>query len=278
MALVNTNEMLAKARERAYAAANFDIVDGNILRGVMKAAEKRNAPVILAYAEAFEDVSPMEKFAPWMISEAQNAAVPAALHLDHGRTLDYIKKGVDNGFTSVMLDASDKPLEENIKLTKKVVELCAPHNISVESELGHVGGLDGYAYDESDDGYTVVEEAVRFVKETGVNSLAVSIGTVHGVYRSEPRLNFKRLTELAAALDIPLVLHGGSGLSNEDFKKVIAGGISKVNIYTDLLIKAKDAIKAHIDDNYLELSGKITDAAEDEAVKKIDLFGSANRG
>lgn len=279
MALVNTNKMLLDAHEGAYAVGNFDVCDGDTLRGVMNAAVKLNAPVILAYAEAFEDISPMDKFAAWLINEAQNARVPCAVHLDHGRSLDYIKKAVDSGFTSVMLDASDKALDENIYLTKKVVEMCKPYDISVESELGHVGGLEGYAYsdDDSEDAYTAVEEAKRFVKETGVNSLAVSIGTVHGVYKSAPKLNIKRLKELRAAVSVPLVMHGGSGLSDADFKEVVKNGICKANIYTDLLLKANTAIKANIEEHYIEISKNIINAVEDETVKKIKLFSSEDK-
>lgn len=279
MALVNSNKMLNDARAGKYAVGNFDVVDGDTLRGVVKAAKELKAPVILAYAEAFEEISPMNKFVPWMICEAQSANVPVAVHLDHGRTLDYIKKAVDSGFTSVMLDASDKPLEENIELTKKVVDMCRPHDISVEAELGHVGGLEGYAYgdDEAESAYTDVEEAVRFAAETGVNSLAVSIGTVHGVYKSAPKLNIERLKELRRAVPVPLVMHGGSGLSDRDFREVAANGICKANIYTDLLIKACQAAKEHIDEHYIEIGKNIIDAVKGETIKKMKLFSCENK-
>lgn len=273
MALVNSNKILLDAREGRYAVGNFDTPDGDTLRGVIKAAEELNAPVILAYAEAFEELSPMERFVPWMISEAKLSGVPVCVHLDHGRSLEYIKKAVDSGFTSVMLDASDKPLDENIEFTKRVVEMCKLFDISVEAELGHVGGLEGYAYGEDDDiAYTNVEEAVRFVKETGVNSLAVSIGTVHGVYKSAPKLNIERLKELRAAVPIPLVMHGGSGLTDDDFKEVVKYGICKANIYTDLLLKACDALKANQNEHYIKISESVIGAVKSETEKKMKLF------
>lgn len=271
MALVNMNEMLEKARANHYAVGNFDICSGELLRGVLRAAQEKNAPVILAYAEVFEPVLPMSEFAPMLRAAAQQADVPVAIHLDHARTVEYIKKAVEHGFTSVMLDASDRPLNENIAMTREVVGLCRPLGVSVESELGHVGGLDGYDY--HGDGYTVVEEAVRFVAETGVDALAVSIGTVHGVYQSEPKLNLGRLKELRAAVDVPLVMHGGSGLSDGDFKETVRLGVTKTNIFTDLTIVAFEAMEQSKDTDYLGRCMSAVDAVKKETEKKMELFG-----
>ena len=272
MALVNLSRMLQDARENSYAVANFTLFNEEMMRGTVLAAEALRAPVIVAYAEVFEALIPMELFMPMLLEQARAASVPVAVHLDHARSIDYVKKAIDNGFTSIMIDASDLPLEENIKTTQAVVTLCEPHSISVEAELGYVGGLDGYSYEG--DGYTSVEEAIRFTQETGVNALAVSVGTVHGVYKSEPVLQLERLAELKAAIDTPLVLHGGSGLSDQDFRNVIAGGIAKLNIYTDLMLRAAEEMKGHESKTYLDKCIAAAGAIQDESEKKIRLFGS----
>jgi fructose-bisphosphate aldolase class II len=279
--LVNMNEMLHKAKDGGYAVANFDVFNSEMLRGVMEAAQEKSSPVILAYAEVFEPICPMEEFTPMLRAAARRASVPVAVHLDHARKFETIQKALDNGFTSVMLDASDLPLEENIALTKKVADLCRPLSVSVESELGHVGGLEGYSYSgsesEIEEGYTVVSEAVRFVRETGADALAVAIGTVHGVYRAAPKLNLKRLAALRSALDVPLVMHGGSGLSNDDFISAVRLGITKTNIFTDLTIAAWRAMRESGSEYYFERCSAAVTAIKEEAFKKIDLFGSAGK-
>lgn len=279
--LVNFNEMLHKAKEGGYAVANFDVFSSEMLRGVIEAAQEKNAPVILAYAPVFESICPMEEFAPMLRAAAQRAAVPVAVHLDHARKIEVIQKALQNGFTSIMLDASDLPFEENVDLTKKAVGLCRPLSVSVESELGHVGGLEGYSYSGSEaqieEGYTVVSEAIRFASETGTDALAVAIGTVHGVYKAEPKLNLQRLSELSAALDVPLVMHGGSGLSDDDFRSAIHQGITKTNIFTDLTLAAWQAMQASGLEYYFDRCTAAVSAIREEAIKKIELFGSAGK-
>lgn len=282
MALVNMKEMLKKAREHRYAVGNFDVLSSEMLRGVMLAAEEAKASVILAYGGVFESVCPMREFAPMLRAAAEGASVPVAIHLDHSRSVDYIRKALDNGFTSVMIDSSDKSLQENIEITKNVVELCKTYSVSVESELGHVGGLEGYSYGESEqdaqEGLTLVPEAVEFVNTTGIDALAVAIGTVHGIYKSNPMLNLKRLTELKEAVDIPLVMHGGSGLSDEDFRSAIRLGITKTNIFTDLTIAAMKGMKQSTGEDYLPRCLAAVLAVKEETIKKMELFGSAGRG
>lgn len=271
MSLHNMNEMLAKAQQSNYAVANFDIPDSLILRGVMNASRDLRAPVILAYANVFEEMSPICTFSKMLLEEAKMAEVPVCIHLDHARTLESIAEALECGFTSAMFDGSDLPFQENIEKTREAVNMCHAKNASCEAELGHVGGLDGYAY--AGDPYTDVEQAKRFVEETGVDALAVSIGTVHGVYAEEPKLSFDRLRELRAALKVPLVLHGGSGLSDDDFRQVIKDGITKVNIFTDLTIRALDEL--HESDAYMTGETLAINAVADEAEKKLRLFGSA---
>ncbi len=278
MALVNITQMLLDAKKGKYAVGHFDVINAEMLNGVLKASIQKNAPVILAFAEAFEPLISIEEFAPLAISAAKNANIPVALNLDHANNIEYIRRAVDCGFTAVMMDASDKPFEQNVALTNEVIALCAPKGISVEAELGHVGGLEGYAEGYDDDFvYTEVEEAREFVKRTGVNALAVSIGTVHGVYKSAPKLNLERLDELNAALDVPLVMHGGSGLTDDDFRNAVARGITKTNIFTDLTIAAMTALKNTKETVYLNQCREIVDAVRVETIKKIDLFGTAGR-
>lgn len=278
MALVNMTQMLLDAKKGKYAVGHFNVINEEMLKGVLKASVQKNAPVIIAFAEAFEPLIAIEEFAPMAISAAKRVDIPVALHLDHANNIEYIKRAIDSGFTSAMLDASALPFEENVKMTNEVVALCKPKGMSVEAELGHVGGLEGYPEGYGDDFvYTEVEEAKEFVKQTGINALAVSIGTVHGVYKSEPKLNLKRLEELNEALDVPLVMHGGSGLTDDDFRNAVARGITKTNIFTDLTIAAMNALKNTKENVYLLQCIDVVNAVSAEATKKIDLFGTANR-
>lgn len=285
MSLVNMKEMLEHAREGRYAVGHFNVFSIEMLRGVVKAGEKYNSPVILAFAEVFEKLVSIEEFAPAMIAAAETANIPVAVHLDHSKSFEYIKRAVDAGFTSVMIDASDQTFEENVRRTKEVVRFCAPKNVTVEAELGHVAGLEGYedGYEESADDYTDMHEAVQFIRETGADALAVAIGTVHGVYRREPKLNLERLKELRREVPVPLVMHGGSGLSDGDFGNAVQNGIAKINIFTDLNIAAKKCLKENCMEEesqylgYLDLCAKVAEAVCTEVEKKIILFGSAGK-
>lgn len=285
MSLVNMKEMLMHAREGGYAVGHFNVFNTEMLRGVVMAGEKHNSPIILAFAEVFEQLVTIEEFAPAMIAAAKAASVPVAVHLDHSKTFEYIKRAVGAGFTSVMIDASDQTFDENVRRTKEVVSLCGPKNVTVETELGHVAGLEGYenGYEDSADEYTDVQEAKEFIRETGADALAVAIGTVHGVYKKEPELNIERLKELRREVPVPLVMHGGSGLSDQDFRNAVQNGITKTNIFTDLTLAAKKSLRENCVDGdgrqpgYLDLCVKTAEAVCAEAEKKILLFGSAGK-
>jgi fructose-bisphosphate aldolase, class II len=279
MPLCNLQKVLAKAEKEKYGVGNFDVFNLEMLKGVLDAAEETRSPIILAYGEAFEALGPIESFAPAMVRLAEKATVPVVVHLDHSVNLEFILRAVHNGFTSVMIDASDKTIEENIEITKRVVEICRVFGISVEAELGHVSGLKGL-YQNDDYIYTNVEEAKVFTAETGIDALAVAIGTVHGVYKEEPRLNLERLKEIRKAVKQFLVLHGGSGLSDEDFKNTIKYGITKVNIFTDLTLAAMDCIhknSADIKLSYISQCVKIAEAVKLEAIKKMEIFGCCGK-
>lgn len=279
MPLVNLSSVLAKAEKGKYAVGNFDIFNIEMLRGVLDAAEETRSPIILAYGEAFEELTTIESFAPMMVELAQKATVPVCIHLDHCVNLPFILRAIHSGFTSIMVDASDKPLQENIEMTKRVVEICKTFNISVEAELGHVSGIEGlYVSDHYI--YTDVTEAKFFAEQTGIDALAIAIGTVHGVYKEEPKLNFEVLKEVKKSVKQYLVLHGGSGLSEEDFKKTIKHGITKVNIHTDLTLAALDSIRKNAADtslSYMKQCLKMADAVKKEAIKKMEIFGSCGK-
>lgn len=282
MALVNMTDMLKKAQAGKYAVANFDACNMEMMMGALRAAEKLNSPVIIAYAKVFEPIAQMEHMTKAFIAAAQDSPVDVALHLDHAADMDFIKRAVDCGFTSIMVDASDHELEDNMAITRTVADLCHPLGISVEAELGHVGGLEGMhtaCEDYDAQAYTDVEEAKKFVEGSQCDALAVAIGTVHGVYKGTPCLSFDRLQELRAAIDTPMVLHGGSGLSDDDFRKVVSMGICKVNIFTDLTLQALARFGQGLEEksDYVPLCRLVEDAIQAEAEKKLLLFGSQDK-
>lgn len=271
MSLVTLKEVLADARAQKYAVGNFDVFNLEMLRGVMEAAEESQSPVILAYAESFEPFADIRHYARLLRSYGEEASVPVVLHSDHFVTLEGIKRVLDCGFTSVMIDASDKSFEENAEMTRKVVELAGPYGASVESEIGHVSGLDTL-FEDDHNVFTDPGQAKKFAEETGIDALAVSIGNVHGVYRKEPDIQFDLLEELSQAVPVPLVLHGASGISDEDTVKMVKGGITKVNYYTDLCLAAADCMKRHEGRHYLEISQEIVRAVKQAAWSKMQLL------
>lgn len=253
--LVTSKEMFEKAREGGYAIPAPNFIDLESLRWHVETAEKLNVPLILPLAEAHigENIT-LEDAALVGKKYAAAARVPVALHLDHGTDPEIIKKAVDLGFTSVMIDASMESFEENVRRTKEIIAYAHARGAVVEAEIGHVGAGENYEnHDESDSQYTTVEEARRFVEETGVDSLAISIGTAHGMYKGIPEINFDRLKEIAAAIDTPLVLHGGSSSGDENLKKCAVNGISKINIFSDLLAAAMKALEEAPPKTYLDV-------------------------
>lgn len=253
--LVTSKEMFKKAQEGGYAIPAPNFIDLESLRWHVETAEKLNVPLILPLAEAHigENIT-LEDAALVGKKYAAAAKVPVALHLDHGTDPEIIKKAVDLGFTSVMIDASMESFEENVRRTKEIIAYAHARGAVVEAEIGHVGAGENYEnHDESDSQYTTVEEARRFVEETGVDSLAISIGTAHGMYKGIPEINFDRLKEIAAAIDTPLVLHGGSSSGDENLKKCAVNGISKINIFSDLLAAAMKALEEAPPKTYLDV-------------------------
>lgn len=276
--LVTLREVLKDAQEKKYGVGLFNTVNLEMAKGVLAAAEELKSPVIIGTAEVLLPYASLEELAYFLVPMAKKASVPVVLHYDHGLTDKKIVEAMRLGFSSIMYDCSTDTYENNITRVAQMVKIADMFGASVEGELGHVGANDESAGDDSI--YTEPEQARDFAQRTGVDALAVAIGTAHGAYKEKPRLDIGRLAEISRAVPVPLVLHGGSGLSDEDFKNCVANGISKINIFTDINCAAAKA--AH--DFYKEgcgltdIQNQITEAVKQETMKKMRIFGSAGRG
>lgn len=252
--LVNSKEIFRKAQQKNYAIPAPNFIDLDSARTFVDIAEKNNFPLILPFAQAHVELISLEEAALIGKYLAEKAEVPVVLHLDHGEDLDFIFQAIDLGFTSVMIDASTKSFEENISITKEVVKYAHKRNVTVEAELGHVGaGVNYENHATTDSIYTEVEDVIEFVERTGIDSLAISIGTAHGSYKGTPKINFDRLKEIREKTSIPLVLHGGSSSGDVNLEKCALNGISKINIFTDLLIGSFNEIQNNEPSDYIAL-------------------------
>jgi len=240
MSLVTLKTILDEANAGNYAVPAFDVVDHASAEAVVQAAEVQKRPVILMVPEAAFPLIDTKAFFSFLVRLAEGANVSVVLELDHGQSFAGAMQVIHAGFSAVMIDGSALPHRENIALTKKIAEVAHAAGVSVEAEIGHVGGgegsFEGSVVDESL--YTKPEDARQFAEETGVDALAVAIGTVHGVYKGTPKLDLDRLAEIKQCVSVPLVLHGGSGLSDADFRAAIAGGINKINLFTEISMAA----------------------------------------
>lgn len=234
--LVTLSEILKETREKKYAVGAFNATDYLLAEAVIKAAEEDNVPVIMMVPTPAFKVKQTPYLMQFILDRARKATVPVCMHLDHGKDFDIVMQAIHYGCSSVMFDGSVLPIEENTAKTKEIVKIAHACGISVEAEIGHVPGSKNAPATGAPDAsmYTNPEDAVQFVKETGVDALAVSIGTVHGNFVGEPKLDFERLKTIRDLVDVPLVLHGGSGLPESDFRKCIDLGISKINFFTGL--------------------------------------------
>lgn len=276
--LVNLNEVLKKAQKEKYAVGLFNTTDTDMLQAVIEAAEESNSPVILGTAEVLLPYGELKLIAPSVIAAAKRASVPVVVHYDHGLTFERCLEALQLGFSSVMFDGSAKPYEQNIAETREMVKIAHAFGATVEGEIGHVG--EAAQGDESlENMYTTVAEAKEYLENTGVDALAVAIGSAHGVYKKKPKLNIERLKEIAGAVSVPLVLHGGSGLSDDDFKNTIRNGIAKVNIFTDLCLAGERAMKDGAEKKlgYLETRNLKVEYIKEAVKHKMSLFGSVNK-
>lgn len=274
--LAGLNDVLLDAQKNHYAVGLFNTTDTDMLEAVISAAEEMRSPVIIGTAEVLLPYGSLQLIGPSMVHAAKNATVPVVVHFDHGLTKEKCMEAMQLGFTSIMFDGSAYGEEENIQQTREIVRIAHEVGITVEGEIGHVGTI---GEDDADgvDMYTTPEEAVHFVEATGVDALAVAIGTAHGTYVTKPILDIERLMAIRSSCDTPLVLHGGSGLSDDDFKNTIRNGIAKINVFTDLCVAGRKALK-ECEGSYLEMRAEKVKAIKQEVIKKLQLFGSVGKG
>ena len=285
MPLVNLKTILEPAYAEGYAVGAFNVINLNFLEAIIAAAEQQRSPVILNIAEVHFDFVTLEHIVPAIKAIADKASVNIALNLDHGLTRTAMQRCIDNVFTSIMFDGSSLDFADNINQTREVVELCHPYNISVEAELGAVGGGEGGELAGSADPskYTDVEQARRFVTETGIDALAVAIGNSHGKYKGVPDLDFERLAAIRDATGIPLVLHGGSGLSEQDFRTAVSLGIAKINFFTGMAQAALAATRSclskddQVYNNYPLMLKEVQTSVTAIVAQQMDIFGSTGK-
>ncbi|HCM84967.1 MULTISPECIES: class II fructose-bisphosphate aldolase [Enterococcus] len=287
--LVTLSELLKDAKEGQYAVGAFNVPNLEAIRGVIQAAEELNSPVILQHAEVHENLIGLEEIGPIMLQYARAAKVPVAVHLDHGATFEMCVKAIRMGFTSVMYDASSKEYEVNLAESKEIVKIAHAAGVSVEAELGHiftsaVGGGEGRGsdssedYEDLEDVYTDPDLAKAFVEETGVDCLAIGFGTVHGIYLKEPKLDLNRISQIKEKIDVPFVMHGGSGVSEENYRIAIKNGICKINYYTYMNKAAGKAVQEDMKNTsgdavfFDELSLSATAAMKDNAKAAMKVF------
>lgn len=278
--LVNMSKLLADAQKGNYAVGSFSVANMEMVLGVLKASEELNAPVILQIAEVRLKQSPLELIGPLMVASAKYAKTPVAVHFDHGKTIEKISQALELGFTSVMFDGSHLELDENIKVTKEVIKLAEKYGADIEAEIGCVGGSE----DGSEDiaiNCTKPEDAIKFEKETGVDALAIAIGNAHGNYKSTPKLRFDILEEVEKNTKLPLVLHGGTGITPDDFVRCAHTGIKKINIATATFDSVEHTVKSAYKkgeiSGYYDLQGAEVEGAYQNAKKHILIFGTDNK-
>ncbi|NLC10929.1 MAG: class II fructose-1,6-bisphosphate aldolase, partial [Firmicutes bacterium] len=280
---VTLKEMLAEAEKGQYAVGAFNANNMEIVQAIIEAAVEEKSPVILQASQGAIRYAGLDYIVALVRAGAAKAGLPVALHLDHGTDFAQVMRCIRGGFSSVMYDGSKYPLEENIENTRQVVQVAEAVGVSVEGELGKIGGTeDDISVEERDAFLTDPQEALRFVRETGVDALAVAIGTAHGPYKGEPRLDFDRLQEIRRLTGIPLVLHGASGVPDEAIRKAIGLGIRKINIDTELRQNFTAAVKDFIAKNPdnidpRKILGPAREAMKEAVKKKMRLFGCAGK-
>ena len=283
MPLVSLNEVLDKADREGYAVGAFNCNNMEIVQAIAKAAEEEKAPVIIQASQGAIRYAGLQYIVALVNRAAAEVSVPVVLHLDHGTSFEQAVQCIRSGFSSVMIDGSQLPLEENIALSKKVVEVAHAAGVTVEGELGKIAGTeDDISVSEAEAFFTDPEEAKYFVEQTGVDALAISIGTAHGRYKGEPRLDFDRLRKIKQLIDCPIVLHGSSGVADKDIEKAAQLGVSKFNIDTNIREAFVGAIRSYLPEHPDEIDPRnlLKPAREAAAAiirEKMRLFGSSNK-
>lgn len=278
--LVTLNEILAIAQEKNCAVGAFNTPNLECVTAVLNAAEKLNVPVILSHAELHESVAPLAVIGPVMVQAAKNAKVPVCVHLDHCETLDYMAEALKLGFTGIMYDGSCLPYEVNVANTKQAVAMAREYGVHVEAEIGQLASREG-GVGENAGGpvYTDPDLAVKFCAETGIDALAPSFGTAHGIYKSKPVLDLDRVKVIAEKTGLPLVMHGGSGVSDEDYRTAIRNGIRKINYYSYMSKAGVNAVKALLQSQdvtfFHDLALAAQKAMEADAEKAMKVFMAA---
>ena len=277
--LVNLKNILQIAEAEKCAVGSFNTPNFESMRAVIGAAEELNTPVIIMHAQVHEEMGlcKMDEIAPIMLFMADRAKVPVCVHLDHGTDIDYVKRGIDLGFTSVMYDGSECLLDLNRANTCIIKEIAARENVSVEAEVGSMGAREsGESGGESI--YTDPEKAAEFVAATGIDALACAFGTAHGIYLKEPKLDFERVSKIHSMIDVPIVMHGGSGVSPEDYKKVIKCGVRKVNYYTYMAKAGGEAVQTAKDKTFFHDIALAAESGMKQNVKSaIKVFSGIER-
>lgn len=279
--LVTMNDILPAAREGGYGIGFFNAVNVEMARAVIETAEELHAPVMIGTAQVLLPVMGLERVAEYLIPMAEKASVPVCVHYDHGLTFDMCMKALRLGFTSVMYDCSTENYAANVEKVAQMVKICHAMGVTVEGELGHVGDNEGAGrLDDPSAYFTDPVVAGDFVSRTGVDSLAIAVGNAHGDYKLPPKLDFGRITAISEAAGIPLVLHGGSGLSDDDFRQAVKRGICKINIFTDMDKAGKRGIEKGLASGaktMMELIPYEMNAMKEVIREKLTLFGSADR-
>lgn len=279
--LVHLKEIITDAFRNGYAVGAFNCLSLENVMGAVQAAEELRSPIILQLAEVQFPYAPMEMMIPLFVDVARRATVPVAVHLDHGLSFETCARAIRLGATSVMIDGSAFPLEENIRVTREVVRMAKAFGVNVEAELGKVGNTDTEEGKNDTNTFTDVEESIRFVQETGVEALAVSIGNLHGKYTATPFLNIQRLKEIKERNPIPLVLHGGTGTSEADFKACVHNGISKINVATAIQLRVAGKLREYLENEkspgYIGMKHKMVEASAETVADHIRLFESQEK-
>jgi len=283
MSLENMKKMLAVATTGKYAVGAFNILDYNSTKAVVQAAGEAKAPVIIQTSAKTVIFWGATSIMSWVRELTASAKVPIALHLDHCKDLDLIKQCIESGWTSVMIDASSKPFEENVSLSRQVVEMARPKDVTVEAELGAIVGVEDDLHVKHQDAHLAdPQQAIDFCSQVQPDCFAPAIGTAHGVYKGEPKIAYDRLEEIATKTGVPIALHGGTGLSDEVFRKCISLGCAKINISTQLKYAFIDGFVGYHNANKTEYNPlKVIEAQFNELKKgivaKMELFGCAGK-